>query len=821
MGTLFADLRFGLRLLWRSPSFSLLAIASLGLGIGATTAIFSVIHALVLTPLPVTEPGRLVAIYTSDFSGPPLGSSSYADSVDFAAGTPALDGLAGIAGPLPLTLTEGGASERVTGELVSPNYFDVLGVSAARGRVFSASEASQPDQAGLVVLSHRFWLRRFGGQPSIVGRSLTVNGQPLTVVGIASPSYPGMLRGIVNDVFIPLTAEPRFNPTSQRLTSRGSRGLILVGRLRPGASIEQARAQLALVAGQLQSAYPAAWTDVQNQRRRVTVLPESALRIPFRMGRSVSAFLAVLLGTVGLVLLVACANVAGLLVARGTARRHEVAVRLALGAGRWRVVRQLLAESTGLAACSGLAGVLIAWWTLAWLTSVRPPIPAPVSIDAPLSWPVLAFAAGLAVATGFAFGLAPALASTRVPVLAALQRQLVTIGRLRRLSLRNLLVVSQVALSLLLLIVGGLFVRSLQRAAGIDTGYDTRNVVVANVDVSMLVGRDAERGRAVIAAVLERMRVLPGVTHASFAQVVPLSMEGGRRSMTPEGYTRREGEDMEVPYNAVSPGYLDTVGVRVTRGRDFTADDREGGEPVIIVSEGFAAKYFPGQDPLTRRVSTGGTQAPWARVVGVVSDTKYMSLADEARPIIFLPFAQHYRPDVRFHVKSPLGADLGSAVRQAVREAAPGLPVLTLSTLEERTSIAVLPQRLAAYLLGSLGTLALVLAAMGLYGVLAQLVAQRTREIGIRAALGASRRSITGLVVADGAALVAVGLGIGFAGAVGVTRVLGSFLHGVSALDPPAFAAAWLVLCAAAGLAMLVPVRRARAGAPATALRYE
>ena len=270
---------------------------------------------------------------------------------------------------------------------------------------------------------------------------------------------------------------------------------MLVGRLRAGASIEQVRAQLAVVAGQLQGAYPQAWTDVQNQRRRVTVLPESALRLPFGVGNPVTAFLAVLLGAVTLVLLVACANVAGLLVARGAARRHEMAVRLSLGAGRWRLVRQLLAESSGLAVLSGLAGILIAQWTMAWLTSVKPPVPVPISIEAPLSWPVLLFAAGLAIATGLVFGLAPALSSTRVPVIAALQRQLVTIGRARRLTLRNVLVVAQVALSLLLLIVGGLFVRSLQKAAGIDTGYDTRNVVVANVDASMLVGRDTERGR--------------------------------------------------------------------------------------------------------------------------------------------------------------------------------------------------------------------------------------------------------------------------------------------------------------------------------------
>jgi predicted permease len=820
MRTLFADLRFGLRLLARSPSFSLLAIASLALGIGATTAIFSVIYALVLTPLPVREPGRLVAIHTSDFSGPPLGSSSYLDAEDFAAGAPGLEGIA--ASTLqPLTLTRRGVAERVVGELVSPNYFDMLGVGAAAGRVFSAAEASQPDKAGIVVLTHRFWIRRLGGDPSVVGSAFVLNGQPLTIVGVAAPTYPGLLRGIVNDFFVPITAEKRFNPQATRMTSRGSRGLMLVGRLRPTASIEQVHAQLAVVAGQLQAEYPQAWTDVQNKRRRVTVLPESALRIPFRMGDSVSTFLAVLLATVALVLLVACANVAGLLVAHGAVRRHEMAVRLSLGAGRARLVRQLLAESSALALLSGLAGILIARWTLAWLTSVRPPVPIPIAIEAPLSWPVLLFAAALAIATGFVFGLAPALSSTRVPVIAALQRQLVTVGRARQLTLRNLLVVTQVALSLLLLIVSGLFVRSLQRAAGIDTGYDTRNVVVANVDASMLVGRDTERGQVLLQSILERLRAIPGVTNASVAQVVPLSMEGGRRSMRPEGYTPREGEDMEVPYNIVSPGYLDTVGIRLTRGRDFADADRAGGEPVIMVSEGYVAKYFPGQDPLTRRVSVSGADGPWLRVVGVVSNTKYMSLADEARPIIFMPMAQHHRADVRFHVKGPLGGDLGSSVRQAIGAAAPGLPVLNLSTLEERTSLSRLPQRIAVYLLGSLGTLALVLAGMGLYGVLAQLVVQRTREIGIRVALGATRRSVTGLIVTQGAGLVAVGAGFGLAAALAATRLLAGFLHGVSTLDPLAFGGAWLVIGLAAGLSMLLPVRRALAIEPAAALRYE
>jgi macrolide transport system ATP-binding/permease protein len=818
MGTFVADLRHGLRLLTRSPSFAAVAILSLGLGIGANTAIFSVVNGLLLRPMPVAEPDRLVSIYTSDFSGPRYGASSYPDSVDFAGATPALSGIAA-SRPAPLTFTRHAEPERVFGEIVSPDYFDVLGVGMAAGRAFTSRQLAAGE--GGVIVSHRFWQRRLGGDPSIVGRSVKLNGQPFTVLGVAPASYTGVLRGLAVDVWVPLTEGARLSPGSDSMKSRGNRSMLLLGRLRPEATIDEVRAQLAVVAGQLQTAYPDNWTDVRGERRRVTVLPESAARIPPEASGVASGFLAVLSAIVGIVLIVACANVAGLLAARGAARRHEIAVRLSLGASRSRLIRQLLTEATVLAVLAGVFGLVVARWTTALLANAQPPLPLPLALDFPLDGRVLAFSIVMSLVTGVVFGLVPALHTTGGSLLPALKKEVVAPGRSRRFSLRNALVVGQVAMSLLLLVVGGLFILSLQRAYSIDTGFESRQVLLASVDPSML-GHDDARGALTYREILDRVQRLPGVQSAAIARVVPLSFEGGRRGMRPEGYTRRQGEDMEVHYNVATESYFATLAVPVVRGRDFERTDRDGSEGVIIVNEAFAQQYWPGQDPLQRRISVSGDDGPWLRVVGVVRNTKYNWLNEDARPIMYLPFWQHYASESTLHVKStgPIDA-LVAPVREAIRGVEPTLPVLRLTTLEERTNVSLLPQRIAVGLTAAFGSLALLLAAMGLYGVLAQSVTQRTREIGIRLALGAGRHDVLQLVLRQGLVLVAVGAVIGLGLALGVTRFLATFLYGVSSVDPLAYAGAWLVLAVPAALAMWLPARRATAVDPAVTLRYE
>ena len=555
--------------------------------------------------------------------------------------------------------------------------------------------------------------------------------------------------------------------------------------------------------------------------RRVTALDESALRLPPGARTPVSAFLLLLAVTVGLVLFVACANVAGLLLARAADRRQEMAVRLAIGAGRSRLVRQLLAEAGLLAALAGAAGLIVAQWMLGTPRG-RPPA------DSRARPPPFRDRRHRAALHGRARdgdgrrlrpGARPPGHTRRPPRGPPARRPASRSGAplpaargARREPGR---------LSLLLLVLAGLFVRSLQRSAGADVGFDTRNVLLATIDPSML-SYTPERGAQLYADLLDRLQGLPGVESATVARVVPLSLEGGRMGMRPDGYAPRAGEDMEVHFNLVGPAYFRTLGVRVARGREFGPDDRAGAEPVIVVNEAFAARYWPGQDPLARRVSVSGDEGPWLRVVGLVTNTKYSSLGEEPPPMLFLPFGQHYRAEAKLHVRTrgEAGA-LVPALRQAVREVNPALPLLSVTTLAERTSASLLPQQLAVAVIGTFGGVALLLSLLGLYGMLAQNVAQRTREIGIRLALGAAPGSVARLILGQGWRLTGLGLAVGLALAAAGSRLLATFLFGTSPLDASAYGGALLVLVLTASLAMWIPIRRALAVDPAEALRSE
>jgi predicted permease len=808
------DLRFGARLLRRAPAFTAVAVASLALGIGANAAIFGAINGLLLKPIAAAAPERLVAVFTSDFSGPAHGSSSYADAVDFARGTPALSGLASAAVE-PVSLTIGRQPERVFTELVSPNYFDVLGLQAVAGRLPAGTLTEGPPSAAIVI-THRFWERRFAADPGVIGRGVRIGRALATIVAVAPRGYTGLTRGLDLDLFL---VEPI---TPERASERTNRGLTLVGRLADGATRAQAQAQLDAVAQGLYRTHPQAWTDVRGTARRVTVAPEQALRISPEATTPLTGFLAMLGLTVGLVLLVACANVAGLLVARAADRRQEVAVRLSLGASRGRLVRQMLVEAGLLAALAAVAGLAVAQWMLAALERIQPPLPLPVRLDFAVDATVLGVTIGLAAVTAIAFGLMPALQATR-----DLQRSASLRGgladRARRLPLRGVLVTGQVAFSVVLLVLAGLFVRSLQASAASDVGFDDRRVLVATVDPAMLDYR-SERGAQLYADLAARLRALPGVEAASVALVVPISLdfEGGRRGMQPTAYQRQPGEDMEVHYNAVSPGYFDTLGIRLQQGRDFTDADRAGAEPVVIVNEAFAARYWPGRDPLAERVRSGPDGAPWMRVVGVVANTKYSSRAETPRPMIVLPFGQHYRSGAKLHVRTAgAPAALASSVRDAIRAVDPALPILSLNTLTERTSTSLLPQQIAGGLIGAFGLVALLLSLLGLYGMLARTVAQRSREIGVRLALGAAPGSIVRLVLGQGWRFTAIGLVAGLALAGAGAQLLGSFLPGISPLDASAYTGATALLGGAATLAMWLPVRRALCVDPADTLRSE
>ena len=544
MDAVLQDLRQAARILAKSPGFTAIAVLSLGLGIGANTTIFSLLNAIFLRPLPVQDPDRVVAVFTSDFSGPPFGGSSYPDYLDFRTKTDAFAGLAAYT-VAPMSLSDGPRTDRVFGELVTANYFAVAGIQPSRGRTFRPVEDERPDAAPAIMVSDGLWRRRFGADPTLVGRDVILNGHPFTVVGIAPPGFTGMMRGLSVDLWVPMTMAGAI-PSSDRLDGRGNRWLLLLGRLKPGLTAAAAEAQLAVLAAQLQRAYPDNWTDVKEKCRVITVVPESRARLFPAARGAVLGFLALLLTVVGLVLLMACTNVAGLLLARATARRREIAVRLSLGASRGRIIRQLLTESLVLSLLAAILGIAVASWATDLLVAFRPPVPIPVALDLRLDLRVLGFTLLVSILTGLVFGLAPALQASRPELLPALKDGSAAGERAAsRWSPRRLLVVAQMAMSLVLLIGAGLFLQSLGNAHRIDLGFDRANLLLLSLDVR-LNGYDEPRGRLLYEQLLERANALPGVRSASLATEVPLGLGGTRRGIWVEGYEARSGEDLGV-----------------------------------------------------------------------------------------------------------------------------------------------------------------------------------------------------------------------------------------------------------------------------------
>jgi len=816
MDTLLRDLRYGARLMVRSPGFATAAIVSLGLGIGANTAIFSLLDAVLLQPMAVSRPAEIVSIYTSDFSSTQYGSSSYPDYVDFKKA----DVLAGLAAYqfTELSMNAGADTEMAFAETVSGSYFPTLGVAAARGRTLGEAD-DVPGAPQVTAISHGLWVRRFGSDPNIVGRTLQFNARPFTIVGVIPPEFKGALRGLSVDAWIPIASSRELGPSRRdRTQERGSRGLMLIGRLRPGVTVAQAQAAFTVIAAQLYAAYPEQWRTLRNTGRPISVVSERNSRVHPDLAGPIGGFMALLMVVVGLVLLTACANVANLLLARGASRAREIGVRLALGAGRRRLVRQLLTESVILAAAGGLFGVVVAVWLMRVLMSFKPPVPVPVALNLHLDTSVLVFALLLSIATGAVFGLAPALHAARAEIVPVLKDKTPG-GRRQRSRLRSAFVVAQVACSMLLLVGAGLFVRSLQRARAIDLGFDPSNMVVMSLNPS-LQGYDEARGRTLYDRVLDGVHAVPGVQAASLAASVPLGLGGSRRGTKIEGYQPQPGEDTETSYNIVGPQYFETMRIPVVRGRSFTAADRQGSTPVVVVNDAFANRYWPGVDPIGKRLSANGPAGPFREVVGVVRTGKYNTLGEEPRPFYYLPLLQEYRGAVTLHVKGP-SRDLIPAVRDAIRAVDAAVPVFDAKTMEDQLLVALLPARLAGTLLGAFGILALLLAAVGIYGVMAYSVAQRTREIGVRMALGAGARDLLRLVVGEGARLTAIGLVIGLAVGIGVTRFIASLLYGITPTDVIAFGSASAILATTALLASYIPARRAIRVDPVLALRRD
>ncbi|HMB30112.1 MAG TPA: ABC transporter permease, partial [Blastocatellia bacterium] len=747
---------------------------------------------------------------------------SYPDYVDFRDRNRVFTGLVAYQPPQPLSLNIDGTNERMFGEVVSGDYFSALGLKPSLGRGFLPEEDRTPGESAVAVISYKLWQTRFGGDPATLGRSVKINGHPFTIVGVAPEKYAGLLRGFVVDWWIPTMMIGQAVPGSGYLTERGDRGFMVMGRLKPGATLQQARADFNSIAARLYKEWPGKWENIRRQSRSISLIPESEARLMPGARMPIVIFMALLMVVAGLVLLIACANIANLLLARATARRKEIAIRLAIGAGRGHLIRQLLTESLLLALLGGGAGSLLTRWGADLLAAFKPPLPIPFELDLHGDWRVFSFMFGLSLLTGIIFGLTPALASSRPDVIASLKDETGAAGAAGRTGrLRGSLVVTQVALSSLLLICAGLFLRSLRNASSIDPGFDADNLLAMSMDLR-LQGYDETKGRIFTDQLLERVRALPGVVSASLTDQLPLGFGGSRRGMTIEGYTAQQGESTEIHSSLVAPGYFETLRIPLLQGRTFQQQDNANAPGVALVNESFARRYWPGQPPLDKHIQMGDARNGAITVIGVVKDGKYATLGEDATPFIYLNLTQNFGLSPTLVVRTqgdPLGSLL--AVRGEVATLDKNLPLYDVKTMRQHLGLVLLPARLAGSVLGVFGLLALTLASAGVYGVMAYSVAQRTREIGIRMALGANARDVLRLVARQGMTLVAIGMAIGLAAALAMTQLLKSLLFGVSATDPLTFVAVTLMLMLVALLACWIPGRRATMVDPMVALRRE
>jgi predicted permease len=808
--TLLQDLRFGCRLLWRSPGFTSVAVLTLGLGIGANTTIFSWINSVLLTPIPgASDAGRLVS-FSQTFQGSRF-SLSYPDYVDYRTATTLLSGIAARE-DLALHVSVDGVPERAWGELVSANFFDVLGVRATLGRTFLPEEDRSPRAAPVTVISHGFWQRRFGGDPGVVNRRVDINGHPFTVVGVTPHGFQGSMTALAYDVWVPMMMQPVVMPGADRLPQRDNHWLSAFGRLAPGATPVQARDELDAVTRQM-AADRAAYKDVGVS---IALLRDSS-------DGAISVLRPVLLAlamVAALVLIIACANLANLMLARGASRRREMAIRSSMGASRSRIVRQLLTESAIVAAGGAAVALVIARWTAGLLMLFAPPTEFPISLTVPLDVRVFLFTGAAAAITALFFGLVPALQASRGDYTPALKDGTQGAGSSRR-RLRDALVVAEVSLSLALLVAAGLCVRSVQEARQFDPGFNPRGVLLTSLDLFPS-GYNATTGREFYRQLLDRLRALPGTGSVTLARRVPLGFTGtSSAGVMIDGYQPKAGESVSLSYNPVGPDYLKTMQIPLAAGRDIARTDERGAPHVAVISETTARRYWPDRDPIGGRFRFQG-EDDWITVVGVARDVKMRALNEQPRPFAYLPVLQYYHPSAVIHVRtSGDPAALAASVRQTVQAIDPHLPTFAARTLTAHAGASTFQQRMAGSLLSIFGLLAIVLAAVGLYGVLAFIVSRRTREIGVRMALGATRSSVFRLVVGHGLRLTLIGAALGIAAAFAIAKALSSILFGVEAHDPVTLAGATTVLLLSATAACLIPALRATRVDPVRALKYE
>ncbi len=812
-----SDLRHAVRLLWRSPVFTVTSVVSLALGIGAATTIFSLTDALLFEPtVGVRNASEVIDIGRAN-QGSGFDNMSHPAYAYLREHSRTVDVAAVDFGGGPMSLGTDGASERVIGTLVSGNYFDVLGTRAVLGRFFRADEDRVPGERPVVVLSHALWAERFNSDPDILQKPLRLNGREFAVVGVAEPGFQGSSM-IGTDLWAPMAMVQvvRGRADASMLTEPRGVWHVAIGRLKPGVAMAQAHAELNTLIETFKKAEPRA-----NPRHTIAIAPMG--RIPGPVRTPFLAFIGFLFALTGALLAIACSNVAGMLLARAASRRREMATRLAVGAGRQRLISQLLTETLVLFAAAAIVSVPLTMWLVALLAGSLPALPVIINLDIGLNPRVMAFAFGLALVTGLVFGLAPARHALSADLAPMLHGANSTADR-KRFRLRNSLVAAQVALSLMLVVTAFLFLRSLAAAADTDPGFSTANIHIASVDVSLAGYRD-QAATALASRMAERLRGVSGVESVAHARMIPLQGSGfGLGAVRIPGVTgSRDDGRFDSDWDVVSPDYFETIRMPIVDGRAFRDSDREGAPFVAIVSETFVRRAWPGQSGVGRTFiqQVSENEERTVEIVGVTKDAKHRYISSPPAPFIYVPMAQQPIPVMEFYVRHAAGRQVTQEVRAAMAQVEPNVPVLMQQSFEDATALGLLPQKLAAWIAGSVGTIGVFLAALGLYGLMAFLVAQRTREIAIRMALGASGGDMRSMVLKQAGWLAVIGgvVGLVLAGAVGTLAQ--SLLVGVPPIDPVSFLGTAALFAVVLAIAAWSPARRAAATDPAVALRAE
>jgi macrolide transport system ATP-binding/permease protein len=812
MKYLFRDLRYSFRRLLSTPGFTLIVIISLSLGIGANSAIFSIVNAIFFQTLSVNNPKELIAVFPNR-NNTEYVSFSYPNYLSYKDGNTVFSSLMAYQS-IPLNLSSNGRAERVWGEIVTGNYFGTLGITTLKGRTLVPEDDKNVGAHQVVVISYGLWQRLFGKE-DIIGQILVINGYSFNIIGVAPQDFIGIEKGRIPDLWIPMAMQHQVVPGPDRLKERGMGWLRVVGRLNKGITIEHAQAELRTLASQLAKDYPQ-----YNKGVSISLFPAGQVHPEFQS--MLGNFLAFLVAVLIFVLLIACVNTATLLMTRATLRQKETAIRLSIGATRAQLIRQLLTESVLLALAGGTVGLIFAYWITKLLIDVRPPTPFPIHLNFRLNTSVLVFTFLLSVLTGIIFGLVPALKASNPNLVSALKQEMISLGPVRRFSFINILVIIQIALSLILLIGAGLFIQSLRNAQFINPGFTNKNILLTSLDVG-LQGYNETKGRDFYQQVSDRIGNLPGVKSVSIANLVPLSLAPPDADVFAEGSTLQSGSNgYPVDFNIVDEKYFQTLGISILQGRNFNNQDNAGSPGVVIINRRMANRFWPNQDAIGKRISLVGPSGPYLQVIGIVNDGKYRSLGEKPRSYFYLPLLQNYSNRAVLHIHtSGNPKTLINSVRDEVLSLDSNLPIFDIKSMEDHLTLSLFPAKIAATVLSGFGLVALLLAGIGIYGVMAYSVSQQTREIGIRIALGALSKDIYKMVIKRALIIITIGMLIGILGAIALMHLLSSLLYGISATDPLTFALIILLLIVIALVACFKPTYKSTTVDPLIALKHE